>query len=184
MTEPADTPVAGLGDPTWLRWAKALRSVAQAGLTYSESPFDRDRYSQVQAIAAEMVALQAGVDRDEAHRCFAEAVGYETPKVDVRVSSSVMDASCWCASCLMAAAGRCPAAGLMSTIVPARPSSVVWEESGYRVRATKVLAVYDRRLHGAYAAASLGHLQTVLRVRPGRGRAGSIRRDGGCHFLR
>ncbi len=50
MTEPADTPVAGLGDPTWLRWAKALRSVAQAGLTYSESPFDRDRYSQVQAI--------------------------------------------------------------------------------------------------------------------------------------
>ncbi len=149
MTEPADTPVTGLGDPNWLRWAKALRSLAQAGLTYSESPFDRDRYSQVQAIAAEMVALQAGIDRAEAHRCFADAVGYETPKVDVR-GVVFRDGRILLVQELLDS-GRWTLPGGWADVND-RPSEAVerevWEESGYRVRATKVLAIYDRRLHG------------------------------------
>ena len=47
-------------DPQWLRWARALQAIAQTGLTFAENHYDRERYEQVRAIAADMMA--AGSD--------------------------------------------------------------------------------------------------------------------------
>jgi flagellar motor switch protein FliG len=41
---------------TELRWIQKLHSIAQAGLTYTQNPFDRERYHQIQELAAEMLA--------------------------------------------------------------------------------------------------------------------------------
>ena len=30
--------------PKWLEWAQNLQAIAQAGLTYTEGPYDRERY--------------------------------------------------------------------------------------------------------------------------------------------
>lgn len=37
----------------WLEWAVALQSIAQAGLFYGKDVYDKERYGQIRAIAAE-----------------------------------------------------------------------------------------------------------------------------------
>jgi hypothetical protein len=32
--------------PKWLQWANQIRAIAQAGLTYTEGPYDRERYDR------------------------------------------------------------------------------------------------------------------------------------------
>jgi hypothetical protein len=39
----------------WLEWAQQLQAIAQNGLTYSENPFDIERYQQVRQIAVEII---------------------------------------------------------------------------------------------------------------------------------
>ena len=41
-------------EPNWLEWAKKLQAIAQNGLTYSENPFDIERYQQIRQIAAQI----------------------------------------------------------------------------------------------------------------------------------
>jgi hypothetical protein len=71
-------------DPMWLQWAQRLQALSQSGLTYSENPFEKERYEAVQEIAAEMMASQAEVDPAKVRDLFSEQWGYATPKVDVR----------------------------------------------------------------------------------------------------
>ena len=40
----------------WIRWAMELQSLAQAGLFYGKDVFDRERYTQIREISAEMLA--------------------------------------------------------------------------------------------------------------------------------
>lgn len=39
----------------WLEWAKELQFIAQAGLTYTKDPFDKERFERVREIAAEIM---------------------------------------------------------------------------------------------------------------------------------
>lgn len=41
----------GVMEPKWLEWAKKLQAIAQNGLTYSENPYDLERYKVIRAIA-------------------------------------------------------------------------------------------------------------------------------------
>ena len=151
-TESATMPASSdeLGDETrWLRWVKALRSLAQAGLTYSEGPFDLQRYAEIQSIAAEMAATLSGTEVTGIRELFAHADGYETPKVDVRGVVFRGDELLLVQELLDD--GRWTLPGGWADVND-RPSEAVerevYEESGYRVRATKLLALHDRRLHG------------------------------------
>jgi ADP-ribose pyrophosphatase YjhB (NUDIX family) len=130
-------------------WAKTLRSLARAGLTYGESPFDHDRYQKIQAIAAEIMAAGADTEMHAALELFAQERGYETPKVDVR--GVVFNEGRVLLVRELLDGGRWTLPGGWADVND-RPSEAVerevWEESGYRVRAAKLLAVYDRRLHG------------------------------------
>jgi ADP-ribose pyrophosphatase YjhB (NUDIX family) len=154
MRSSVDVPApASGGEPgvevPWLRWIKALRSLAQAGLTYSEGPFDLERYAEIQAIAAEMAATLSGTEVAPLQALFARAEGYETPKVDVRGVVFRGDELLLVRELLDG--GRWTLPGGWADVND-RPSEAVerevYEESGYRVRATKLLALHDRRLHG------------------------------------
>ncbi len=70
--------------PDWLRWADALQTIAAAGLTYSRDPFDRDRFEQVRAVAAELLSRHADLTLPAAAERLRAEPGYVTPKVDVR----------------------------------------------------------------------------------------------------
>ncbi len=150
----------------WLTWVKALRSLAQSGLTYAENPFDLERYARVQAIAAEMAAGYGQADVAAIRSLFAREQGYETPKVDVRgvvfrearilLVRELQDGGRWTLPGGWADVNDQPSEAV---------EREVWEESGYRVRAEKLLAVYDRRLHGHTPPALWGIYKLFFRCR-------------------
>ena len=45
----------------WLQWVQTLQTIAQAGLTYTQNPFDRERYHRLMGVAAEILAAGAQI---------------------------------------------------------------------------------------------------------------------------
>ncbi|MDZ8227803.1 MULTISPECIES: NUDIX hydrolase [unclassified Nostoc] len=132
----------------WLEWAQKLQAIAQNGLTYSENPFDIERYKQLRAIATEIMATYSNVEHSHVLDLFSREVGYATPKVDVRGAIFRDDTillvkeradGCWTLPGGWADVGESPSQVVMKE---------VYEESGYQARAIKLLAVYDRDKQG------------------------------------
>jgi hydrolase of X-linked nucleoside diphosphate len=74
-------------EPDWLLWARRLQAIAQSGLTFVQDPYDKDRYEQIRALAAEIMAARSGGNPARIEGLFAEQSGYATPKVDVRAAA-------------------------------------------------------------------------------------------------
>ena len=129
--------------PKWLAWAREIYSLSQVGLTYNKNEFDIERYKRLQEIAAEMIASQSELAKETALDSFSMQAGYVTPKIDVRgavvhenkilLIQEKMDGK-WAMPGGWADLGNAPAS------VAERE---VWEESGFRVKAEKVVAVID-----------------------------------------
>ena len=129
--------------PQWFAWAQEIFSLSQSGLTYSGNEYDIERYKRLQEITAEMIASQSEVSKTSVLESFSMQAGYITPKVDVR-GAVVRDGKIlliqeradgnWAMPGGWADLGNSPAS------VAERE---VWEESGFRVRAEKVVAVID-----------------------------------------
>jgi ADP-ribose pyrophosphatase YjhB (NUDIX family) len=129
--------------PKWIGWAREIFSLTQAGLAYNKNPFDIGRYKRLQEIAAEMIASDSALPEQSVLESFSMQAGYATPKIDVRAAVVrdgrillVQEAAdgCWSMPGGWADLGNAPAS------VAERE---VWEESGFRVRAEKVVAVLD-----------------------------------------
>ena len=135
-------------EPKWLEWVKKLQAIAQNGLTYTENPFDVERYKSLSAIAVEIMASYSNMEPSYVADLFAREGGYATPKVDVRGAVFRGDTillvreredGCWTLPGGWADVGESPGEVVVREI---------YEESGYHTRATKLLAVYDRSKHG------------------------------------
>ena len=138
-----------IGEPRWLDWAKRLQAVAQDGLTYADNPFDLKRYETVRQVAAEILAAQTGADMERILDVFAQQVGYPTPKVDVR--GVVVRADGGLLMVREGIDGRWSLPGGWADVseTPSRAiEREILEEAGYVARAGRLLAVYDRTLHG------------------------------------
>lgn len=70
----------------WLNWAVKIQSIAQAGLTYSRDPYDKERYEELREIAAEMLAERTDIPTGKIRDLFCNESGYQTPKVDTRAA--------------------------------------------------------------------------------------------------
>src|ERR1051325_2650500 len=68
----------------WLDVVQRLRRVAHAGLTSSESPYDRERYTQLPRLASEIASAGLDASVDGIEEILRAERGYPTPKVDVR----------------------------------------------------------------------------------------------------
>jgi ADP-ribose pyrophosphatase YjhB (NUDIX family) len=134
-------------EPKWLEWARQLQSLAQSGLTYTESPFEIERYQKIRDIAAEIMAVHAGVDSSLVRDLFAGEVGHTTPKTDVRGAVFLDD------KILLVrekADGLWTLPGGWADVNESPSENVVreiFEESGFRTRTISLLAVYDRNKH-------------------------------------
>ncbi len=137
-------------DPRWLEWANRIRSIARAGLTYTEGPFDHERYEQLQTIAAEMLAAGGEGEFAPIHDLLKSEMGYLTPKVDVRgvvfdaegrllLVQEHQDNDLWTLPGGWADIYDSPSEAVQREIR---------EEAGYETRAVKLLAVWDRDRHG------------------------------------
>jgi len=135
--------------PNLLQWAQEIQALAQSGLAYTENPFDAGRYKALSRIAAEMMAAKTGADLEEVLPVFEAQSGYATPKLDVRgvvfrddkilMVRELADGGKW----------TLPGGWVDVNTPPGKAvQKEVREEAGVIVKAVKVLAVYDRNLHG------------------------------------
>lgn len=129
--------------PKWMQWAREIYSLSQVGLTFNKNEFDIERYKRLQEISAEIIASQSELEIETIMESFSMQAGYVTPKIDVRgavvhndkilLIQERMDEK-WSMPGGWADLGNAPAS------VAERE---VWEESGFRVKAEKVVAVID-----------------------------------------
>lgn len=131
----------------WLKWATQLQAIAQSGLAYTENQFDKDRYSTITKIAAEILADHSQLEEQAIFQELLLNTGYATPKVSVRGVAFVENK-------ILLVQER--ADGLWSipggwADVNYSPAEVavkeIAEETGYESKVIKLLAVIDKRKH-------------------------------------
>lgn len=134
--------------PRWLEWAREIQAIAQTGLHYSTDEYNRQRYTRLMEIAAQMVSEQGQLESEEVTKAFFEPIGYATPRVDVR--AAVFQEG----KLLMVrekADGGWTLPGGWADVgdVPSQAAErETWEEAGYRVRAARLIGVYDANRSG------------------------------------
>jgi ADP-ribose pyrophosphatase YjhB (NUDIX family) len=136
-------------EPAWLVWARELQAIAQTGLAFATSPFDRERYTAIRSIAARMMAAHSDTTVAHVERLFADQTGYATPKVDVRgaviqdgrilLVREIEDSGRWTMPGGWADVNQSPSECVIRE---------VREESGFEISVRKLAAVYDRARQG------------------------------------
>jgi len=134
-------------EPKWLQWGKQLQAIAQAGLTYSKDVYDLERFEDIRKLSMEIMSEYTKMDTTSIRELFANETGYATPKVDIRavvfknekilMVKEKTDKS-W------ALPGGWGDIGLTPAEVAVKE---VREESGYQVKAVKLIAVMDKKCH-------------------------------------
>ena len=135
-------------DALWLEWLRRLQATAQTGLAFTRDEYDRERYTALLDLAAQMMGALTGTPPARLAELYGAEGGYATPKVDVRAAVFreqrillVKERSDgrWTLPGGWADVGDSPSA---------TAEREAREESGYEVRAVKLAAVYDRNRHG------------------------------------
>jgi ADP-ribose pyrophosphatase YjhB (NUDIX family) len=131
-----------------LKLAKRVQALAENGLHYSESDWDRDRYKDLEDAALKMISLITDQPLELVRVATPERYGYRTPKVDVRsvvfndrdeillvqerVDNRWSMPGGWCD------------VGFSPAEVAEKEA---FEEAGIRVEAGRLLAVFDKKHH-------------------------------------
>ena len=132
-----------------MEWAQRIQAAAQNGLAYTQNPFDKERFLELQKLSAEMMAQATGANLGEVQSVFEAQAGYATPKIDVRgvvfkgkkllFVRELMDGGKW----------TLPGGWVDINEPPSEAvEREVREEAGMIVKARKIAAVFDRNLHG------------------------------------
>lgn len=130
----------------WLKWAMEIQSLAQAGLAYTENPYDIERYERLREISAEMVAEKSNISLDKVERLFCNETGYQTPKLDTRAAifkdNKILltheNNGTWSLP-----GGWCD----VLESVKSNTVKEVKEETGLDVEAVKIISIQDRNKH-------------------------------------
>ncbi len=129
-------------------WIERLQAIAQNGLTYCSNEFDIDRYRLLHQIVSEMLSKSKhSMNIEEISLHWRESRGYVTPKMDVRAAVFRGD------RILMVqekSDGAWSLPGGWLDINESPKDAVereVLEESGFVVRATKLVALFDKLKH-------------------------------------
>lgn len=136
-------------DPEWLVMAREMAAIAQSGLAFTRDPYDRERYQALTRLAARAMASHGGGGAEVLERLFLAQEGYATPKIDVR--GAVFREGGLLMVRERADEGRwtLPGGWADVNLTPAENvAKEVREESGFLVRPTRLVAVWDRTRQG------------------------------------
>jgi ADP-ribose pyrophosphatase YjhB (NUDIX family) len=127
-----------------LQWARKVQAIAQNGLTFTQDPFDRERYQQLQELVTTILTSQLEITEQQVQGLWVGDDGYATPKVDVR--GGVFDQD----KVLLVrerSDGKWTLPGGWVDIGDAPSFAVereIREESGYLAKAVKLAALFDK----------------------------------------
>jgi ADP-ribose pyrophosphatase YjhB (NUDIX family) len=130
-----------------LEWARRVQAIAQTGLAFTRDPFDRERYTQLAELVAELLSRELEIPLGAARGLWDGEHGYATPKVDVRGGVFRDDRVLLVRE---RADGRWTLPGGWVDVNDAPSEAVareILEESGYRARAVKLAALVDKNRH-------------------------------------
>lgn len=132
---------------TLLDQARRLLAVAQSGLHYTRSEFERERYEEIAQLAAQLLANEAHYSAQQVRDAWIVEEGYSTPKLDVRGALFRGDTVLlvrersdgkWTVPGGFADVNETPSMAILKEIE---------QESGYTARVLKLAAVHDRNKH-------------------------------------
>ena len=129
--------------PRWLEISRELQNLAQTGLAFATSEYERNRYERLTEIVSEIIASNTQLEKESVRKVLMNQPGYATPKIDVRAAvmkdgnillvQETTD-SCW------AMPGGWADVGDIPSEVAIRETN---EESGFDVKPLKVVGVFD-----------------------------------------
>ena len=143
-----------------IKWARHLHSISCNGILYSENEFDRERYLKIRDISAEMFADVSDYTSSMVKDLFNTEIGYNTPKIESRgvisQNNSILfvkekDDGNWSLPGGMVDQNETPGQSV---------EREVKEETGYYVKAEKLLAIMDRDSQSHYPP----HLFSVFKL--------------------
>lgn len=134
--------------PLWLKWAREIQSISQTGLHFAENHYQLDRFSRLMEISAEIISTHTNLDYSELVEIFSRQTGYATPRIDVRGAIFKQQKLLFVREI---ADGRWTLPGGWADVGDIPSEAVereVLEESGFEVKARKVIGVYDANRTG------------------------------------
>ncbi len=134
----------------WMDWAMELQFIGQVGLAFSKDGYDRERFSRIREIAAEMAAFRTGADLDKISDLFCNEKGYQTPKLDTRAAIFSSDKILL----VKEKSGKWSLPGGWVDVNESVRSNTVKEgkeEAGLDVVPVRVIALHDRNLRNVPA---------------------------------
>lgn len=130
-----------------LNYLKIVQSISKVGLSYATDPYDLERYTNLKELTNEALATITHQPLSSMTTIFEAMDDYPTPKVDVRgliisdgkvllIQEKIDDKwslpGGWCD------VGYSPRENI---------EKEVWEEAGIKVKASRLLAVWDKKHH-------------------------------------
>ncbi len=132
----------------WLEWAREIQALAQTGLTYAPNHYEEERNKRLLEIAAEIVSEYSTLEFKETAKVFMAQPGYATPKVDVR-AAVVKDGKILLVREISDGRWSMPGGWADVGDFPAQAAErEALEESGFEVKAKKVIGVFDANRNG------------------------------------
>ncbi len=145
---PVRTSCSPASEVSWLDWARQLQAIAQTGASYEAHPYHAERYERVRRIASEIMAAGTGGEVAKLDESFTAEVGHATPKLDVRAAAFRGEEILLVRERL---SGLWTLPGGWAEVGDSAAESAVREareESGFAMRATKLVALHDRERRG------------------------------------
>lgn len=129
-----------------IKLAIEIQSIAQAGIAYTENPYDIERYERLREISAEIISEKSDINLEKVKDLFCGETGYQTPKIDTRGAIFKDDKillvhennDTWSLP-----GGWCD----VLESVKSNTEKEIREEAGLEAKAVKLIAVQDRNKH-------------------------------------
>jgi ADP-ribose pyrophosphatase YjhB (NUDIX family) len=134
--------------PQWLKWAREIQQLSQTGAAFAVTDYEKQRYKRLTEITSEIVEHHTLLEKEAVEKVMMKQPGYATPKVDVRAAVIKDDKILlvqersderWAMPGGWADVGDIPSEVAVRETI---------EESGYDVKPTKVIGVYDANRMG------------------------------------
>ncbi len=134
--------------PKWLEWAREIQALSQTGLHFAENHYQRERFSRLIEIAADIISVYSDLDQAELVEIFNDQIGYATPRIDVR--GAVFQKGKLLMVCERADGGWTMPGGWadVGDVPSTAVEREVLEEAGFEVSAQRVIGVYDANRTG------------------------------------